>query len=130
MGCWMGAAALLVHVLIPFIAAFDMSALSAGTAEHAHHATAVAHLRGQHSVDIVPAEKNAPAVHHAAPDGHAHAACPLCLALHAAAATPAASADARLAPAPRPTVEQPAEETARLSGNPASYLSRAPPRLA
>lgn len=128
-GAWMGAAALLVQILIPFILALDIKALSADAEEHAHHIATVSHLRAAHADNSGgPANNAGSAAKHAA---HQHLGCPLCLALHAAgAALPLAVAGLPEGPLPRRQAPDAAVTAAEAFPCPASYLSRAPPAFA
>lgn len=129
----MGAVALAIQAVIPLIVALDVTTLSTDPAGHAHHRAVVSHLREQalHPAGDLSEQDHgtaSPSSHKG--DAHGSAACPVCLALHAASGILAAAAP------PPPLVSLPDEtRNAAIAREisfpcPAAYLSRAPPRLA
>lgn len=122
LGTWMGAASLAVQVLVPLVIVLDMQAMR-GDAGHARHSAAFLHLRASQST--------APATHsHNQAGTQMHAACSLCLALHAASGA-LGTAEFVLSPRPAADGGNPAgfSRPSPESVFPASYLSRAPPAL-
>jgi hypothetical protein len=125
MGAAMGAMALVVQGLIPFILALELWVLTADPSEHVRHVAAVTHLQPHRAAARVERSKDehTSAAHAAA----LCAACPLCLILHASLAILAAEVT------PPPGLPRdgkasgPAMVSAPGSGCPASYQARAPP---
>lgn len=120
----MAAAALAVQLVVPFLVAFDLRALSAEAGGHARHLASVQHLRT--SPPAIPKGED----HSASHDGQAHIGCPLCLALHAADGVLAVAA----AELPLPSFRAEAgvaSNTRPAPGQPrtAAYSPRAPPSL-
>jgi hypothetical protein len=128
LGAWLGALALLIQVLVPFIVALELQALGADPGEHTHHLAVVDHLQAQHGVLQDGGQPPGGAGH----DGHSHADCPLCLALHVADAVAAAAPGTAELPPPSRNCMATCSfvPAARKPACPASYLSRAPPPLA
>lgn len=133
LGTWIGVAGLLIQVLIPFIVAFDVTALSPAPPRHAHRLASFDHLRGQQL--LVKGEDGRSSPHHGTESPHsqgphAHVSCPLCLALHASMGALVPSLDLPPDPSPRCGTDGSAIMPAAAFFFPASYRSRAPPALA
>lgn len=134
-GTWMGAVALVIQVLIPFIIALDAGTLSASAAGHARDLALVGHVhsgqpQGQHALAGIPGKETQSVAHHGSQNTHFHVSCPLCLALHASVGTFAPMVGLLTGPSSRCEVAWPASTAPTISICPAFYLACGPPGLA
>jgi hypothetical protein len=125
----LAALALAIQVLIPFIVALDLQALSADPAELARHIASTRHLHLQNVTLPANAPDQPVCPMHQGP--HSHAACPLCAALAASAAMLVilAADDVQAWPLRHSPLHQEGGQPPPGRACPASYLSRAPPLL-